>query len=52
MNVKGTEELGKRWEILGLVQGGGEGHTGGIVTSFCWPGEWGNSEEVGGGLTI
>ena len=24
MKVKGAEELGKRWEILGLVQGGGK----------------------------
>ena len=24
VNVKGAEELGKRWEILGLVQGGGK----------------------------
>ena len=24
VNVKGAEELGKRWDILGLVQGGGK----------------------------
>ena len=50
VNVEGEEELGKRWEILGLVQGGVKDKLGGIVTNFCWPGEWGNIEEVGGGV--
>ena len=31
---------------MGLVQGGGKYKLGGIVTSFCWPGEWGNIGEV------
>ena len=40
MNVKGAEELGKRWEILGFLLGGGKDKLGDIVTSFCWPGEY------------
>ena len=33
---------------FGVGAGGGKDKLGGIVTSFCWPGEWGNIEEVGG----
>ena len=34
---------------FGVGAGGGKDKLGGIVTSFCWPGEWENIEEVGGG---
>ena len=47
VKVKGAEEMGKRCEILGLVQGEEKTNWGGFVTRFCWPGEWGNIEEVG-----
>ena len=35
---------------FGVGAGGGKDKLGGIVTSFCWPGEWGNIEV--GGLRI
>ena len=41
VNVKGAEELGKRWEILGLVQGGGI-----YVTWVEWV--WGSGEGLVG----
>ena len=44
MKVKGAEELGKRWEILGLVQGRGKDKLGGIVTIFAGQG---NIKEMG-----
>ena len=48
MQVKGVEELGKRWEILGLVQRGGTNWrgVGGCGNKFCCPGEWGNIVEI------
>ena len=33
---------------FGVGAGGMEIQTGGIITSFCWPGKWGNIGEVEG----
>ena len=47
MIVKDAEELGKRWDIWDWC-GGGKDKLRGIVTTFFWPGEWGNIGEVEG----
>ena len=47
MNIKGAEELSKRWEIFGLVQGR-TNWGGGYCNKFLLARRMGNNEEVGG----